>query len=391
MWPKSTWHLEDLVFRLSRDLAETEPLEVLQDLPQLMQILARRIALQAAFLPSGVSEGTSASRPNEEIGVFHLSKRITQELFGLGPIEALSELNEVTDILMNGPGWVMVEMNGQILKSPYRVDEKSLWRIIEQITAQSGVRVDRTSPILDTRLGNGSRVHIVVPPLAIGGPFLSIRRFNTRGFSVEDFACGTTARWLKEQVKAKRSMVIAGSTGSGKTSLLNALASQAGHERIITIEDTAELCISGSQVVSLECRQANAEGVGNIDIRDLVKASLRMRPDRLVVGEVRGGEAFDLLQAMSTGHAGSLTTCHANGVTQALDRLVAMVMMSDVAIGEDFAKRQLHDAIDLVIGLRRLPNGKREVHEILQLDPRTRIPHLLDLSEISALGLEVAA
>lgn len=296
-----------------------------------------------------------------------LVQMVSERLFGLGPLEPLLMRDDVSEVMANGPGPVWVERAGELEQSAVSLDEATLRLIVERIVAPLGLRADRTMPLVDARLADGSRVHIAVPPLALDGPYLTIRKFSAQPFTVDDFCSHEVADLLKQAIIARRSMVISGGTGSGKTTLLNALAASIpAHERVITIEDAAELQLPGSHVVRLEARPANAEGVGEISIRRLVRTALRMRPDRLIVGEVRGGEAFDMVQAMSTGHEGSLSTCHANSAAEALQRLETMVLMSDIDLPLSVARAHLLSAIDLLVHVERGHGGARRVVSVLQ-------------------------
>ena len=294
-------------------------------------------------------------------------QRINQMRFGFGPLEPLLADDGVDEIMVNGPGPVWVERSGTMVRSTVVLDQQMLQVIIERIIGPLGLRVDRTSPFVDARLSDGSRVNVAVPPLAIDGPYVTIRRFRTQPFALPDFCSPDVAAILSTAVGERRSMLISGGTGSGKTSLLNALAAHipAG-ERVITIEDAAELRLPGEHIVRLESRPGNAEGVGHVPIRSLVRNALRMRPDRLIVGEVRGAEALDMIQAMNTGHAGSLSTCHANSAGDALRRVESMALMSGVELPHSVVRDQLVHAVDLVVHVNRLPTGKRSVQAILE-------------------------
>lgn len=299
--------------------------------------------------------------------IHDLVQMVSQRLFGLGPLEPLLLRDDVSEVMANGPGPVWIERAGELEQSQVSLDDATLRLIVERIVAPLGLRADRTMPLVDARLPDGSRVHIAVPPLALDGPYLTIRKFASQPFAVKDFCTVEVAALLREAVHAKRSIVISGGTGSGKTTLLNALAGCIpADERVITIEDAAELRLPGSHVVRLESRPANAEGVGEVSIRNLVRSALRMRPDRLIVGEVRGGEAFDMVQAMSTGHEGSLSTCHANSGHEALQRLETMVLMSDIDLPLPVVRQQLLAAIDLLVHVERGNSGTRQVVSVFR-------------------------
>jgi pilus assembly protein CpaF len=275
---------------------------------------------------------------------------------------------ETTDVLVNGPGEVWRDRRGVLERTGIWLRRSDIDAIIEQLLVPSGRRVDRTSPIVDARLDGGSRLSVVLPPIAVDGPCLTIRRFTTRGRALEDFAGPECCASLVEAMHRRMSVVVSGQTGAGKTSLLNALAGHiAADERIVTIEDAAELDLPGGHVVRLETRAASAEGRGRVTTADLVRTALRLRPDRLIVGECRGPEAHDMIQAMHTGHRGSLTTVHANGPEDALERLAVLAATAGHGIGVDVVRSQLARAVDLVVHLERGPEGRRSVvalHEV---------------------------
>lgn len=285
----------------------------------------------------------------------------------LGPLAPLLAQGDITEIMVNGPGPVWIERNGQMVRTDVEIDRPMLQVTIERIIGPLGLRVDRTAPFVDARLPDGSRVNIAVPPLAVDGPYVTIRRFRSEPFLLADFCTTESARLAAAAVRDRRSILVSGATGSGKTSLLGALASHVeATERVITIEDAAELRLPGQHVVRLEARPANAEGVGAVSIRSLVRNALRMRPDRLVVGEVRGAEAFDMLQAMSTGHSGSMSTCHANSPTDALRRIEAMALMADVDLPLSVLRDQIATAIDLVVHVERGEGSRRRIASMFQ-------------------------
>jgi pilus assembly protein CpaF len=240
--------------------------------------------------------------------------------------------------------------------------------LVEQVVAPLGRRVDPASPVVDARLADGSRVHVVVPPLAVDGPCVTIRRFAARAVALEDMAPPGTAALLRWAVKARANLVVSGGTGSGKTTLLNALGREvAAGERIVTVEDAAELRLPSDHVVRLESRPASAEGTGEVSCRELLRNALRMRPDRLVVGEVRGAEAFDLLQAMNTGHDGSLSTVHANGAAEAIGRLETLALLAGVGLTQETVRDHLAVALDLVVHVSRGADGTRRVTEVIEV------------------------
>ncbi|HVK14031.1 MAG TPA: CpaF family protein [Gemmataceae bacterium] len=300
------------------------------------------------------------------------------ETFGLGPLEPLMKDPEISDILVNGPHSVYVERRGKL--EPTDVvfaDDAHVMMIIQRIAARIGRRVDEMSPIVDARLKDGSRVNAIVPPLSLLGPVLSIRRFGVRLEADDLIGNGTmpaeVMHLLQAAVEARISIVVSGGTGSGKTTLLNALSRFIPHdERLVTIEDSAELRLQRNHVIKLETRQANAENQGEVRQRDLVRNALRMRPDRIIVGECRGGEALDMLQAMNTGHEGSMTTVHANDTRDALTRLEMMVMMAGFELPVPVIRHYISSAVTLVVQIARLKGGARKVvrvAEVLGTDP----------------------
>ncbi len=299
---------------------------------------------------------------------------VLDELLGLGPLEPLLKDPTITDILVNGHAHVFVERFGVLEPSAVRFkDEKHLIRIIQKIVSAVGRRIDESSPMVDARLADGSRVNAVVPPLAIDGSSLSIRKFARVPISFDRLVeMGSiplqVAEVLRAIVGSRRNVIISGGTGSGKTTLLNAMSAFIdGRERIVTIEDSAELQLQQEHVVRLETRPPNIEGKGEIAQRDLVKNALRMRPDRIILGEVRSGEAFDMLQAMNTGHDGSMTTVHANSSRDALTRIEQMIGMSGIDIPARSARAQVASAINVVIQVARLSDGRRKLVSLSEL------------------------
>jgi len=299
---------------------------------------------------------------------------VLDELLGLGPLEPLLKDPTITDILVNGHNNVFVERYGVLEPSAARFkDEKHLLRIIQKIVSAVGRRIDESSPMVDARLADGSRVNAVVPPLALDGSLLSVRKFARVPISMDRLVeIGSVplqvAEVLKAIVASRRNVLISGGTGSGKTTLLNAMSAFIdGRERIVTIEDSAELQLQQEHVVRLETRPANIEGKGEVAQRDLVKNSLRMRPDRIIVGEVRAGEAFDMLQAMNTGHEGSMTTVHANTPRDALSRVEQMIGMSGIDIASRSSRAQISSALNVVIQVARLADGRRKVVSVSEL------------------------
>lgn len=288
--------------------------------------------------------------------------RVLARVEGLGPLEPLLADPTVSEVMANGAGPVWVERGGRLAVTDVVLDESTVGHLIERVVAPLGLRIDRSSPLVDARLPDGSRVNAVIPPLAIDGPCLTIRRFAARPVDLDAVCPPGVAPLLRWAVAARSNIVICGGAGSGKTTLLNALAGAipAG-ERVVTIEDAAELRLPGDHVVRLESRPDNAEGVGAVTIRDLVRNALRMRPDRIIVGEVRGGEVADMVQAMTTGHEGSLSTCHANSATDALRRLELMLLLGGIDLPLAALRQHLAGAIDLVVAVARRPDGSRRV------------------------------
>ena len=299
---------------------------------------------------------------------------VLNELFGLGPLEGLLADPTISDILVNRHDLVYIEREGRLYETDIVFkDDRHLHQIIERIVSAVGRRIDESSPMVDARLQDGSRVNAIIPPLALDGPVLSIRRFRTDRLGAQDLVVRDSLtqpmlEFLRAAVGCRLNMVISGGTGAGKTTLLNVLSGFiSASERIVTIEDAAELTLRQRHVIRLETRPANIEGKGAIRQRDLVVNALRMRPDRIVVGEVRGQEALDMLQAMNTGHDGSLTTVHANSARDALYRLDTMVAMSNLNIPEKAVRQQIASAVDLVMQVTRLSDGSRRVTGITEI------------------------
>jgi pilus assembly protein CpaF len=303
-----------------------------------------------------------------------LIDEVLDETFGFGPLEMLLKDPTISDILVNGPHKVFVERRGKMEKTDVKFrDNDHLLQIIDRIVSKVGRRVDETSPMVDARLPDGSRVNAIIPPLALDGPSMSIRRFGTNPLKLEDllnFKAFTPemAMLMEAAIKARLNIVISGGTGCGKTTLLNTLSSFIPSEdRIVTIEDAAELQLQQEHVVRLETRPPNIEGKGQVTTRDLVRNALRMRPERIVIGECRGAEALDMLQAMNTGHAGSLTTLHANTTRDAQSRLETMIMMGGLELPIKAMRQQIASAVDLVIQANRLQGGPRKVTSITEV------------------------
>src|SRR3954470_9463956 len=301
-------------------------------------------------------------------------RQLTDDILGYGPIEPLLRDDSVTEIMINAPDHVYVERNGRLERTDVNfVDDSHVMRIIDKIVSQVGRRVDEASPMVDARLPDGSRVNAIIPPLALRGPTVTIRKFSRDPYGINDLiSFGTltarSAQFIAACVKGKLNILISGGTGTGKTTTLNAMSAFIpGNERIVTIEDAAELQLQQDHVVTLESRPANIEGSGEIKIRELVRNALRMRPDRIIVGEVRGAETLDMLQAMNTGHEGSLTTIHANSPRDALARLETLVMTSGVELPHRAIREQIASAFDLLVQIERLVDGSRRVTHISEV------------------------
>ncbi|MEZ8494349.1 CpaF family protein [Vibrio splendidus] len=303
-----------------------------------------------------------------------LVKALLDELKGLGPLQALVDNDDISDIMINGPSDIFIEINGKVEQSPIQfVNEKQLNTIAKRIASNVGRRIDESKPLCDARLMDGSRVNIVIPPLAIDGTSISIRKFKEQKIRLENLAefgamSVEMAKLLSIASHCKCNILISGGTGSGKTTLLNALSGFIGEtERIVTIEDAAELQLQKPHIVRLETRQASVEGTGEITARDLVINALRMRPDRIIVGECRGGEAFEMLQAMNTGHDGSMSTLHANTPRDAIARTESMVMMATASLPISAIRRTIVSAVDLIVQVKRLHDGSRKVMYISEI------------------------
>jgi pilus assembly protein CpaF len=305
-----------------------------------------------------------------------LERYFDDRFFGLGAIAPLLRDEHVSEVMVNGMRGVWVERDGRVESTPIRFrDAEDILVLIERLVAPLGRRIDLAQPVVDARLPDGSRVHAVIPPISIQGPVLTIRRFSARPLDPDDLVRRGTASpeqmaFLVDAVRARRSILVSGGTSSGKTTTLNALAfAIADDERVVTIEDAAELRLPQPNVVALETRPASVEGTGAIDTRTLLRNALRMRPDRIVVGEVRGGEALDMLQAMNTGHRGSLTTAHASSAYRALLRLETMAMMAGLDLPLSAIQEQIRRGIEIVVHQERGRDGRRRIVEIVEIDP----------------------
>jgi pilus assembly protein CpaF len=305
---------------------------------------------------------------------FALEKVLVDELLGLGPLEELINDPDITDIMVNGPDQTYIEKKGKLVIAPIQFrDEAHLFQIAQRICNSVGRRVDQTSPLADARLKDGSRVNVIVPPLSLRGTAISIRKFSAKPITLDIMAKGGSmsekmSTCLKIAGACRFNIVISGGTGSGKTTMLNALSKMIDPgERVLTIEDAAELRLQQPHWLPLETRPANLEGQGEVTIRDLVKNSLRMRPDRVILGEIRGSECFDLLAAMNTGHDGSMCTLHANSPREALGRMENMVMMGDIKMPKEAISRQIADSVDMIVQVKRLRDGSRRVTNITEV------------------------
>jgi pilus assembly protein CpaF len=325
-----------------------------------------------------------------------LIDEVLDETFGFGPLEMLLKDPTVSDILINGPHKIYVERRGKLEKTDVKFrDNDHLMQIIDRIVSKVGRRVDETSPMVDARLPDGSRVNAIIPPLSLDGPSMSIRRFGANPLKLEDllnFKAFTPemAMLMEACIKARLNIVISGGTGCGKTTLLNTLSSFIPHdERIVTIEDAAELQLQQDHIVRLETRPANIEGKGAVNTRDLVRNALRMRPERIIIGECRGGEALDMLQAMNTGHSGSMTTLHANTPRDAQARLETMIMMAGMELPIKAMRQQISSAVDLIVQANRLQGGPRKITtitEVMNMEQDTII--MQDVFRYKQLGID---
>ena len=317
-----------------------------------------------------LAEGTPLTRVERE----RLIVEIQNETLGLGPLEPLLQDFEISDIMVNGPGSVYVEKHGKLHKTEVTFkDDDHLMTIIERIVSKVGRRVDESSPLVDARLPDGSRVNVIIPPLALDGPSMSIRRFGVDPLRMENLVANGSltpemAKTFDAMVRARLNILVSGGTGAGKTTLLNILsASVPDDERIVTIEDSAELILQQDHVVRLETRPPNIEGKGAVGQRELVRNALRMRPDRIIVGEVRGGEAMDMLQAMNTGHDGSISTIHSNSPRDSLSRLETMVLMAGFDLPAKAIREQVSSALNAIIQVARMSDGTRKIIKVTEV------------------------
>lgn len=320
---------------------------------------------------------------------------ILNDSVGYGPLEPLLKNEEITEIMVNSPTEIYIERNGTISQAQISFkNNEHIRNIIERIVAPIGRRIDESSPLVDGRLEDGSRINAAIPPISVKGPVLTIRKFRKDPYTMDDLINFHTltvpmARFLEAAMASKLNVIISGGTGSGKTTLLNVVSAGIPlGERIITIEDSAELRLNRKNVVSLEARPANMEGTGEISIRQLVRNALRMRPDRIIVGEVRGGEAMDMLQAMNTGHEGSLTTIHANNPNDAMSRIEAMILMGNASMTAEVVRSFIASAVQLVVQTLRLQDGSRKIVSIAEAVPQERGFILQDIFRFRQYGVE---
>ena len=358
--------VQDLRLRIHRKLIET------LDLSKLSNLEMERVRVEIRHILEDMvkSESIPLSRADRD----RLVMEVQHEVFGLGPLETLMKDSEIADILVNTHNQVYVERYGKLEKTDVRFrDDAHLMQIIERIVTRVGRRVDESSPMVDARLADGSRVNAIIPPLALDGPILSIRRFGAERLTMNDLIQFNSvppqiAEVAAACVKSRLNMLVSGGTGAGKTTHLNCLSHYIPeNERIVTIEDSAELKLQQEHIVRLETRPPNIEGQGTVTARDLVRNALRMRPDRIVVGEVRGGEALDMMQAMNTGHDGSISTVHANSARDALSRLETMMLMAGITLPERALREQIASALDVIVQLTRLSDGSRKVVEFAEI------------------------
>lgn len=357
---------QELKVRVHRKLIESIDLVRIENLPRdTLKSQVREVVESLLQGETDISFGINREQLVEEI---------LNEVFGLGPLEPLINDSTISDILVNTHNQVYVEKHGKLeLTDTVFKDEQHLLHIIDRIVSQIGRRVDESSPMVDARLPDGSRVNAIIRPLAIDGPMLSIRKFSRHRLSTDDLITYGTltpaiSEFLKGVVKARLNVLISGGTGSGKTTLLNVLSGFIpSSERIVTIEDAAELQMQQTHVIRLETRPPNIEGHGEVVQRDLLRNALRMRPDRIIVGEVRGGEALDMLQAMNTGHDGSMTTLHANSPRDGLSRLETMILMAGTNLPDKAMREQISSAINIVVHVARLSDGTRKVTKVAEI------------------------
>ncbi len=380
---------QDLKTAIHRELLGQIDLERLTSLEDVKARAQLREVIQVLILKLDTPLSTAEKE--------RLSREVLHEVFGLGPLEPLLQDPTINDILVNTAKQVYIERSGVLeLTNVAFKDDAHLRHIIDKIVSQVGRRVDESSPMCDARLADGSRVNVIIPPLAVDGPILSIRRFGKIPIGTDQLIANRTVTApifdaMKAAVRAKLNILISGGTGAGKTTLLNVLSGYVGEaERIVTIEDSAELQLQQQHVVRLECRPPNVEGKGAVRQRELVINALRMRPDRIIVGEVRGEEALDMLQAMNTGHDGSMTTIHANSPRDAIARLETMALMSNLNLPEKALRQQIASAIALIIQIARMSDGTRRITYVTEITGMTGdVVAMQDIFIFEKLGIDV--
>ena len=352
--------------RLHRQIVDAIDLSKAGDLPE------HELQSQLRALAAHLCEQQAVSLPPAEREV--MVRELMDEIYGFGPIEPLMHDTDISDVLINGPDSVFIERSGRLERTDIRfADDAHLIHFIQRLVGRAGRRIDEVSPMVDAKLPDGSRLNAVIPPLALRGPTVSIRRFKSHGVVFEDMVrmgslTEDMAEFLRAAVRGRLNIVVSGGTGAGKTTLLNNLSRFIPEtERVVTIEQTAELQLQQNDVVALETRPPNVEGRGEISQRDLLKNALRMRPDRIIVGEARGGEVLDMLQAMNTGHDGSMSTIHANDTRDCLDRMELMIALSGVELSTQVARQYIANAVQILVQIARLASGERKVVRISEL------------------------
>jgi pilus assembly protein CpaF len=372
--PSQRRHTRDAEIRAYQDLKSSIHRKLVDrlDLSTVAEIPTDQLSgiIKAVVESLITSEGIPLTRAERD----RLVLEIQHETLGLGALEPLLQDPEIADILVNGPTQIYIEKHGKLQRTDVAFkDDDHLMSVIERIVSKVGRRVDESTPLVDARLPDGSRVNVIIPPLSLDGPVVSIRRFGVSPLKMEDLLAnqsltGDMASTFEAMVNARLNILVSGGTGAGKTTLLNILsASVPDSERIVTIEDSAELILQQDHVVRLETRPPNIEGKGTVTQRDLVRNALRMRPDRIVVGEVRGGEALDMLQAMNTGHDGSISTIHANSPRDAISRLETMVLMAGFDLPSRVIREQLSSALNVIVQVARLSDGTRKIVKVSEI------------------------